>query len=250
MQDIDFLPADFKRRRTRRHGRSWQAITLAAAAGIVAVVAMAQSRTLRQIQQQVAQTEPERQLLDARQTQLDDLRQKLADAEARADLLAYLDHPWPKTQLLAATLHQLPDAVVCNSILLTRDAKRSQPASRAAGGASEEDAASLRPATRDLRKLEEECDHAVTAIVLKGVTSDGIELHRYLDSLNREPLVDKVKLHSLEASDGESDAKFRFEARLTVRPGFGLPDGPDGRARQIAKSSISASPSPTELHRP
>ena len=250
MQDIDFLPADFKRRRTRRHGRSWQAITLAAAAGIVVLVAMAQSRTLHQIQQQVAETEPERQLLDARQTQLDGLRQQLADAEARAELLAYLDHPWPKTQLLAATLHSLPDAIVYNSILLTRDAKRSQASMRASGDASEEDAASLTPATRDLRRLQEECDHAVTAIVLKGITSDGIELHRYLDSLNREALVDKVELHSLEATDGESDAKFRFEARLTVRPGFGLPHGPDGRTRHVARSDVSQPPSLTEIDQP
>ncbi len=249
MQDIDFLPADFKRRRTRRHGRSWQAITLVVAAGIVVLVAMAQSRTLHQIQQQVTETEPERQLLDARQTQLDDLRRQLTDAEARAELLAYLDHPWPKTQLLAATLHSLPDAVVYNSILLRRDAKRSQTARKAAGETSEEDTASLKPATRDLRRLQDECDYAVTAIVLKGTTSDGIELHRYLDSLNREPLVDKVELHSLEATDGESDAKFRFEARLTVRPGFGLPHGPDGRARQVAKSNVQ-SPAVTETNQP
>ncbi len=248
--DIDFLPTDVKRRRTRRHGRSWRVIVIAAALGLCVMVAIGQSRTLHQIQQRVAQVEPERKLLDARQVQLDQLREQLAKTDARAELVAYMGHPWPKTQLLAAALNSLPDAVVYNAIRITHEDLSGQAARKPQGDAADEDLTRLEPAQRDLRLLQQECDFAVVAITLEGNTTDGIELHRYMDDLNHVPLLDKVELHSLESTGEESLAKFRFEARLTVRPGFGQRGGPDGASRQLVQTAPPAEPGLSESHQP
>ncbi|MHB8899676.1 MAG: hypothetical protein ACYC6Y_13090 [Thermoguttaceae bacterium] len=247
MPEIDFLPADFKARHTRRHGRSWQAIVIAAAIGLLVVVAVGQSRTLHQIEAKVAQVEPERQMLLARQLELEQLRAEVAQREARAQLLAYMRHPWPRTQLLSAILASLPETIACEKIHISREAPGGQALPQAVGDAGQEDLAKLQPAERDLRLLQGECDPAVVAIVLEGTTGDGIELHRYLNRLNRVPLLDKVELHSLEATTGDTQAKFRFEARITVRPGFGQPRGPDGNTKQIAQAP---SPSSSKANRP
>jgi Tfp pilus assembly protein PilN len=240
MQDIDFLPSDFKRRRNNRHGRSWQIIVVGAALGLLIVVAMGQMRALRQVEERLAQIEPERQVLDARQSQLADLRKQLAETEAQADLIAYMGHPWPKTQLLSATLRSLPEEIVCDGIRIARESTPSQAQRRRTGDSEEEDLTTVEPAVRDMRLLQEECDLAVVAIVLEGMTTDGIELHRYLHRLNNVPLLDKVELHSLESTNDDSEARFQFEARLTVRPGFGQPNGPDGRSPHVAQVNAVA----------
>lgn len=242
MQDIDFLPADFKRRRTNRHGRSWQIVVAIAAIGLLGVVAVGQSRALRQVEKRLAEIEPERLQLDARQTQLADMQRQLTEAEAKADLIAYMRHPWPKTQVLASALQCLPDEVVFDRIRIAQESLPGQTQRRRSGDSAEEDLTTLKPAVRDLRLLQEECDSAVVAVTLEGVTTDGISLHRYLHRLNNAPLLDKIELHSLESTNDDSGAKFRFEARLTARPGFGQPNGPDGRSHHVAK----VSPSKTE----
>ncbi len=250
MQDIDFLPSDLKRRRTNRHGRSWQIITVGAAIALLVVVAIGQSRAQKQIKERLAKIEPERRLLDARQEQLAELRERLSDTKARAKLIAYMDHPWPKTQLLAATLRSLPDAVVYDRIRISHDTRPERAPLRRTSEAEEEDPTTLEPAVRDVRLLREECDFAVVAIALEGMTTDGIELHRYLDRLNRVPLLDKVELQTLESANEESGARFHFEARLTVRPGFGQPNGPNGRSSHLAQATLPGQPIASEPHQP
>lgn len=240
MQDIDFLPSDFRRRRNNRHGRSWQILVAGAAVGLLFMVAVGQMRALRQVEERLAQIEPERQVLDARQLQLADLRKQLAETEAQAELIVYMGHPWPKTQLLGAILRSLPEEVVCNGIRITHESLPNQVQRRRTQNSEEEDLTSVEPAVRDMRLLQEECDLALVAIVLEGVTTDGIELHRYLHRLNNVPLLDKAELHSLESTNNDSEAKFRFEARLTVRPGFGQPNGPDGRSPHVAQANAVA----------
>ena len=236
MQDIDFLPSDFKRRRTNRHGRSWQLLLAGAAIGLLLVVAVGQTRALRHVEDRLAQIEPQRQLLDAQQSQLAELREQLTEMEAQAALISYMRHPWPKTQLLAATLRSLPDEVIFDRIYVGHERLSGQPQRRRTGDTEAEDLTNAEPAVRDMRLLQQEYDSAVVAVDLEGMTTDGIKLHRYLDGLNDVPLLNKVELHSLESTNDESDAKFRFAARLTARPGFGQPGGPDGRSQQVAQT--------------
>jgi Tfp pilus assembly protein PilN len=237
MQDIDFLPADFKRRRTNRHGRSWRVAIGAAAIGLLMVVAVGQSHARRQIEERLALTEPERQLMDAQQSQLTELRRQLAETEAQAELLAYVGHPWPRTQLLAAALRSLPDSIVFQRISIAGASVAGQSVRRQRGDETEDDLATLEPALRDLRLLRAECDSAEVSVTLEGTTTDGIALHRYLDRLNDVPLLDKVELQSLESTGDDTVTRFRFEARLTVRPGYGQPNGPRGPSEQLAGAS-------------
>ncbi len=237
MQNIDFLPTDFKRRRTNRHGRSWQIVVGIAAIGLLVAAAMAQSRAHSQIKARLAQIEPGRNLLDAQQSELAEMRARLAETEAQAGLLAYMGHPWPKTQLLAAALRSVPDAIVYDRVHIALDSQPGQAPRRQTGEDAEVDLTTLEPALRDMQLLQQEYDIGVVAIVLEGITTDGIELHRYLDGLNDVPLLDKVELQSLESTNDESEVKFRFEARLTVRPGFGQPNGPDGPSQQLAQAN-------------
>ena len=236
MQDIDFLPADYRRRRTNRHGRSWQILAAGAVVGLIVVVAVGQTRALRQVETRLAEIAPQREMFESQKTQLGDLRKQLSEAEAEAELIAYMRHPWPKTQLLAETLRCLPEEVVCSMIRIARETQMGQVRRQRGGDSEEEDLTKLEPATRDLRLLQEECDFATVTVVLEGTTADGIKLHQYLQQLNDVPLLSKVELQSLESTHGEADVKFRFEARLTVRPGFGQPNGPDGRSHEVAQA--------------
>ena len=88
------------------------------------------------------------------------------------------------------------------------------------------------------------------SITLEGETADGIALHRYLDRLNDAPLLDKVELHSLESTGNDTEVRFRFEARLTVQPGYGQPDGPHGPSEQPKEVAPADRLSAVELRQP
>lgn len=250
MQNIDFLPADFKRRRTKRHGRSWQLIVGAIAIGLLLLVAAGQSRAKRQIAGRLESIEPQRQLLAEQMEQLDSLRDQLAEREAEAELIAYTAHPWPKTQLLAAALRDLPDAVVFHRVRLTQEGRPGQPSRLPTSESAAEHLEVLAPALRDLRLLRQQYDEARVAVALEGTTTDGIELHRYLDRMNDVPLLDKVELQSLESNNEGSEVTFRFEARLTARPGFGQPGGPNGRSRRFVPTAPPGDQLAAEGRRP
>jgi Tfp pilus assembly protein PilN len=250
MQDVDFLPAEFKRRRTNRHGRSWRIVVGVAAVGLVLLVSVAQTRARQQIEARLASIEPERQRFDLQQAELSALRERLATTEALAELHTYMRHPWPKTQLLAAVLQAMPDSVVFQRIRITRQIESARMVRRGESESADEELAKAEPALRDLRLLEEECNSGVVTIALEGVTSDGIALHRYLSHLNSEPLLEKAELRTLESTGDGTEAGFRFEARLTVRPGFGQPKGPRGQWKLLAESTLRLGRSATEAGPP
>ena len=235
MQDIDFLPAEYRNRQSTQRRRSRRFVVAGFVPLVLLGIGVAQWRADRHIRAQLEAIQPECRAFDMQVMQLADLRDELKQADARAELLTYLEHPWPKTRLLSAILEPLPETVMFRSVRIARERPFGRRQIRSESEA-EIDATQLPPATRDLKLLREECDRATVTMTLTGTTEDGIALHRYLDELTDQPLFDKVELKSLESDRTNEEVMFRFEARLTVRPGFGQPHGPTAPSEHLASA--------------
>jgi Tfp pilus assembly protein PilN len=194
---------------------------------------------------QLAKISDDYQAAQAEQQRLHKLQEDLKVAQGEAALLAYLDHPWPRSQILAKLHEPLPDSVRLTGIKLHHEAKPLSPDAPAAlrAGRSrradprESDIDNNRPAAeQDLQALIETAEGRLDIVMLTGVTLNTTELHTYVAHLRTSGLFDKSELRSLEKSiAGADDGTQKFEIRLVVSPGYCHP----GHLGPIAEKSVA-----------
>jgi len=229
MHDVDFLPTQYRQQHLRRRSQPWQAVVALAFFALLVGAGFAQHRQRQRIESDLEAVEPQYQTALERQQRLSELQGRLAEVRSEAELLAYLRHPWPRTQLLAAVAGPLPDEITLQQIQIRRAAPQ-QPSgerrTRAEAENEEKKRAGLAPAARDLAELREELDGARTVVTFAGITRQSAPLHRYLGELAEHPLIAKTELEAIESVEGADEPTLRFEATLLVRPGYGQPGGP------------------------
>ncbi len=232
MQQIDFLPAQYRQRYARRQAQPWQILVVVTVVAVMAAAAVSQSSRRSRVRRELDAVAPKYDLAVSRNAQLAKIQAELETARTRAELFTYLRHPWPRTQLLAAMLAPLPDEITLGHLQITRELPRDQSPnrrrSRAQRKEEEDQLANLPPAARDLKRLRDECDKMETVVLISGVTTDGAAVHRYLGELAKTSLFCKAELDSSESVQGDRPGTEQFHARLVVRWGYGQPGGPTG----------------------
>ena len=229
-RDVDFLPVAYREQIARRQGFSQGLIVTILFVAMLPAAHVAQMVVRRGVQRDLsALTLPHEATLAANK-QLDDLQTRLDGATATAELYTYLQHPWPRTQILAAIFNPLPDAVTLREVRVVRDeVKSGGPAehlSPAEKQAEEQRQARLSPAARDLKWLRDAADKAPTVVHVTGVTAQSKDLHRYLSELGKNTLFSTVSLLSIDDATADHSGHLRFNVSVIVRPGYGLPGGP------------------------
>jgi hypothetical protein len=175
---------------------------------------------------------------------LGEVQLPLAAARTQADLVAWLSHPWPKTQVLAAVLQSFPDSIVLDELEVHRLSEQSPTAAalvrdQARAGTEEKDESKRPAAQRDLNRLRGEFDLRATVVSLAGRTRDVAALHACLGRLAQSGLVAKVELPSIESLEGQLGWS-KFSARAVLVPGYGQPGGPEGKQSQPQQTSQTA----------
>ncbi len=231
MQDIDFLPVQYRRQHVQRQSKPWRIVVVAAFALLLAAGAVGQFRSKRRAEEELAAITPQYDAVVARNDELAKMRQELETLRLDAELFTYLRHPWPRTQLLRALLEPLPEAIELQRLQITREAVQGQTAterrSRSERQAEAEEAEKLPPAQRDLKQLREQFDVTQTVVQISGTTGDSAALHVYVAVLNGAGLFDKAEIDSFDRLDAPGDPRWEFQATLRVHPGYGQPGGPD-----------------------
>ncbi len=228
MLNIDFLPEQYHRRRARRQSKPWLALVSVAFVCLVALAAGAQYRDYHRLQAERDQLEPQYQQALAQKSRLDALQKELQTVQAEAALLAYLRHPWPRTQLLHAILSSFPDEITLTRLVISGETlgpKTAQKPQTPTAGVKDAVVA-LSAAEHDLTHLRDRADSVQTVIRMAGTTTDTGALHRYLGALADNPLFSKAELEAIESHERGTTGDMLFEATLVVHPGYGQPGGP------------------------
>ncbi len=236
MNDIDFLPIEYRQRREQRQSQPWQIVAAAAIVGLVVAAAAAQHFHRHTIEKELAAITPVHEAAVKLQIRLGETRKRLDEAKSKAELYTYLRHPWPRTQILATLVESLPKEITLEQVQVSR-----QPPVAAAAvevrkpvdkNAEAQRLKSLAPADRDLLKLRGSIDPMRTVVVLTGAVAESSVLHRYLGDLDARELFEKAELDCLTgAENGHGVKSLEFRAVLTVQPGYGQPGGPKGIAK-------------------
>lgn len=233
MKKIDFLPPRLREEHDQRKRIFWRGVLLVFCALVTSSGALAKYRQRCAVERRLDETRRQYDAALASAQKLGELNGQLASLNAQAELLVYLRHCWPRSQVLAAVLPALPDSIELSRLHITREAgTRSNagaalrdPARRPADGQKNEQQKRL-PAENDLEALRQELDPLSTAVILEGITGDMVALHRYLGGLSDVPLIDRAELESIETLPEDRRGRSSFRARLTLLPGYGQPRGP------------------------
>jgi len=230
MHDIDFLPVQYYQQNVRRQSQPWRIVVVVIFVALVGATTLAQHHRRQYVEAELAAVTPPYELAVGQSTRLAGIQVQLQKARRSAELYTYLQHPWPRTQLLVALLAPLPDNIVFEQLQITREKPLSQAPTerrfRPEKVSEEEDLTKLPPAERDLKALREEFDKMQTVIHISGTTAESGSLHRYLGELGKNDLFAKAELNSLESVEHKGGATMRFKATVFVRPGYGQPGGP------------------------
>lgn len=222
MQDIDFLPADYRQRTTRQRGGVWRLAAAGALLLVIAGIDISQRVTRHSAEAELAALEQPFLAAQQLKTQLATLDQEIKLAEEDAALMAYLDHRWPVTQLLAAPATETVDSIQLVSIQLQRRAGSTTTRSGFAAGEvslSNAEAPAVSTSKLTLHELQQISNGEL--LIVTGTTTDAQAAHRYVTKLGKSPLVKSAKLQSItrEGNRGISESteeKSRFVVHLTV----------------------------------
>ena len=244
VQDVDFLPARFREEYARRKTRAWRIIVIAAFAAALPVASLyqyrmqlAHRRVLGAITQQFEQAQADSQRLAA-------LQESLAEMTATAELYTWLNHSWPRTQLLAAVASSLPESITLEELEIfvepfqtdRRPDKRSEQTS-----GDQQDEPRFRSA-RDRRALSEQFD-GTTIVRIHGRTTNSHDLHAYLAELADSRFFIQADLDAIENRSTENSGRrsSQFEALLVVRPSYCEPNGPSAPTKQNGPDQVANS---------
>jgi hypothetical protein len=229
---LNFLPNTYRDRQATRKTRLWQLTVVLLFGGIIAGTALVQSGLYYAATRQSARLAGPYAQTVATMQRLVDLQEQLTLAEQTASLCVYLEHPWPRTQILRAATDPLPPSIRLERMEVLLEfpgspapARSKQAERNPAGEASEEETRQAGP-EHDLKQIREACDEKQTVVHLSGIAHRTADLHNYLADVKKSPFVDEVELRSLESTGEPSNGSSRFAARIVLLPGFGQPNGP------------------------
>lgn len=233
MKNIDFLPARYREGYAKRTAVVTRWTIVLGIALIITPLAIYQYFIHAAVVHQFVLVEPEFMQAQEKSQYLARLEQDLAHVRGEAALLAWLSHPWPRSQVLKQVHEPLPQSVRLTGIRLYSEPKSLAGAtasvgrSRAARRSSEAEtdpADEARPAhEKDLMRLLDQVTQNDTIVTITGVTVSTTELHTYVAMLRTSGMFDKSELRSMETQPGQENTKAQtFEVRLVLASGHAL----------------------------
>lgn len=238
MKNIDFLPESYRRRRIQRRAYAWEISVLLLFGGIVAATALMQFGLRWQVSQRMATLEPSFQQALQTQNRYRLLQAELAKSSEAAELYMFLEHPWPRTQVLHAIVDSLPAQISLTNLHITSEAVQSSATSRAV--LSDEALARLSAAQRDLDRLRKDADSRRAIVWIAGITSDASQVHELTQRLAGRPPFESVKLDMVESKVDGGLKQTTFRLRGVLTPGYGQAGGPHTKRADMRTPLASA----------
>ncbi len=142
--------------------------------------------------------------------------------------------------MLAEIAKDLPPQVTLRELTIIEETSKLRARSGVvAVGVKSQPATGQTPAKADLDLLRSQQDRSRAEIQISGTTTDSGAVHLFVMALNGTPLFESAKLYSMEAVTGSKQAQSNFFIRLTARPGYGQPGGPQAPPPAIATQASS-----------
>lgn len=241
MKSIDFLPQKYRDKSARQRAGVWRLLVVAMLGGAVGAASVAQLFHRRNIQAQLADLQPLYADAQAKSAMLAKLQTELNHETAAATLYAYLQTPWPRTQLVAALARPVGEGLHIEQFHLIESVAKVAAKEGTESGSTTPPLDNMSPATRDLTAMRNELATRMTQTEIIGTSPHAAHIHVYLEELEQSPLVKRAHLVSLEnvTVDGQS-RRLRFTAQVSIHPARGWTEDPATPAKPAAAALTQA----------
>ncbi|MCH2126514.1 MAG: hypothetical protein MK165_17115 [Pirellulaceae bacterium] len=196
MKAIDFLPDRYHNRRVLRQKRWWRLLVLCLFGISLSVTAYRQSRLEHNLRIKVGEIDTAYQQALVAKRSLDDLQLCLNEEEDCARVYAFLKKYWPKTQIVAAMVADIPDTIKLDELQLYE--MRGHDVDFQAAALSDEENRE-RGIQVTLERLTNRASQSNLHIRVDGITTNVHELHDFIKALNRQRLLADCELASLNS---------------------------------------------------
>jgi hypothetical protein len=232
--DIDFLPAAYRQRSMQRRAYAWRVAAAVVIACFFAATSLWQRNHHESVRARLDAVEDQYTGAAAKNALLAEVTARFHAQRATAELVTFLRHPWPRTQILAAVLEPLPESIVLSDWHVGHETvQRTDSPSIALPEAKNVPPDKPSRQAADLKRLLFESGGQEHFVFLSGRAGDAATLHEYLARLDTNPLFARIDLRSLEhlkpdGSDVVAPGQVQFSVRAILAPGHGqiLPPRP------------------------
>ncbi|QDU75068.1 hypothetical protein Pan97_20890 [Bremerella volcania] len=217
--EIEFLP---KKYREKRKSHNFQISRLLLIVGIVAgmsAVLLYQLASLHSVNLQVAALDQQHEKVMQLMQEVDRRRNEVAVKRHHAKLLTFLDHPYPKSQVIAAIANPLPTEITITRLQVTVE----QIAAANAKPASEKGKAVPKghPMELDLKVLIDEAKSRRCTVEVEGTTDDTSCLYTFLASLHQAEIIESAKIESIDPQQKTDGSEFsHFTAHVKIKRAY------------------------------
>jgi hypothetical protein len=221
MNNLDFLPIEYREEYERWRLQPWQIGAAAMIVSLVVGAAIFQHYRWRRAQDALAAVTPVYEKAVSLQSRLVDVQSQLRQVQASVDLHNHMRRSGQLADLLAA-LATAPDDVALDEVRVLRESADTpaESGTSATADKSEELKQKLISATdRDLTKLRLRVDALQTLVILGGTAGNVVSLRQYLSALEATQALENAELTRLDrVAGGDHGEAVRFRAVLTIPP--------------------------------
>lgn len=222
MNEIEFLPKKYLEKRARSNVK-WSRLLLLmlVLVGIVGV-GLYQVAALHHLHSQLAEVDDEHQRIVKLMTEVNNKREVLNRLQHSARLLTFLEHPYPRSQILAALVNPLSDQIALSQIHLTHQQTDPNVFRTLADLSDPKQAATVHPMKQDLNTLTAESRLRQCTVELAGTTDDPSTLYNFLTALHQSEIVETAKIESIDPHHRADGTEFsNFTAHIKIKRGYG-----------------------------
>jgi len=225
MYDIDFLPDRYRRETASRQIKLWQLGVILLFGSAISATSIWQWQVRAHVEQQLSKVTAQHESATDKSDQLSRLTGQLRTARNRAKLYAFLQHPWPRSRVLAEITGAVPENITLRELRISSEAKPSvaaAPRSRLRKRETKQPEDSQITSTeRDLQQLREQLDARQTIVMISGWSKDLHSPHQLVGRLAARRIFASVELRSIESiEDDPLGMAARFQAVAALRSGL------------------------------
>lgn len=223
MNEIEFLPKRFREKQRRSSIKAPRLLIFSLLVSFLAIVSLVELARLYQVRSQLANLQSQHERIDLLTQEVERTRAEVAGKRHHARLLTFLDHPYPRSRVLAVLTNPLPAKIVIKRIELTHR----QAAAVSTRQKSEKDSEQTpqgAPLQNDLAQLIRDNQNRQCIVELEGTTDDSSLLYTFLATLHESDLIESAKIESIDPHLDSKGREFsNFTAHVQIRRGH-FPD--------------------------
>ncbi|MFN3151616.1 hypothetical protein [Bremerella sp.] len=217
--EIEFLPKKYREKRKSHNFQVSRLLLIVVIVASMSAVLLYQLAALHSVHREVAMLDEKHSKVMQLMQDVERRRVEVAVKRHHARLLTFLDHLYPKSQVIAAIANPLPAEITLTRLQVSVE----QIAAANAKPASEKGKATPQghPMELDLKQLIDETKSRRYTVEVEGTTDDTSCLYTFLASLHQAEIIESATIESIDPQQRSDGSEFsNFTAHVKFKRGY------------------------------